>query len=174
MSQAIIAEIKAACSDPERIEALLNSKKAKFVGEDHQIDTYFIINEGRLKLRQGQVENTLIYYNRPESKGIKNSNVKYLKLDSSQTKPMKDILDTLFVALTIVDKIRKIYFIENIKFHIDQVKGLGSFVEIEAIGENNESLEYLTSQCKTYQKMFQIKDEDCIDSSYSDLILNIN
>ena len=34
-----------------------------------------------------------------------------------------------------MDKKREIYFIHNVKFHIDNVKNLGTFIEIEAIDE---------------------------------------
>ncbi|HFD33211.1 MAG TPA: CYTH domain-containing protein, partial [Gammaproteobacteria bacterium] len=62
-------------------------------------------------------------------------------------KGLPTVTFTLTAALgifKIVDKQRRIYFIGNVKFHIDEVKGLGSFVEIEAIDEDgNIGLEKL-------------------------------
>ena len=67
---------------------------------------------------------------------------------------------------------REIYFIENVKFHLDIVKGLGRFTEIEAISED-DSINYarLESQLNYYKTKFEIKKEDLINCSYSDLLL---
>jgi len=57
-------EIKAKSNNQDKIRELLKSKHADFKGVDHQIDTYFKVNFGRLKLREGNIENNLIHYNR--------------------------------------------------------------------------------------------------------------
>ena len=56
----INVEIKALCSDHERIRCILLEKNADFIGMDHQVDTYFRTVSGRLKLREGTIENNLI------------------------------------------------------------------------------------------------------------------
>ena len=50
-------EIKAKCFHPQKVEAFLLSAAANFVGLDQQRDTYFQVPNGRLKLRQGNIEN---------------------------------------------------------------------------------------------------------------------
>ena len=45
-------EIKARCQNIDRIRTLLNEAGAEFKGTDHQVDTYFKVNSGRLKLRK--------------------------------------------------------------------------------------------------------------------------
>ena len=55
-------EIKARCAQPDQIHQILKAQNARFVGIDHQIDTYFNVAEGRLKLREGNIENQLIFY----------------------------------------------------------------------------------------------------------------
>ena len=72
----------------------------------------------------------------------------------------------------VVNKKREIYYIKNVKFHLDTLEGLGNFVEIEA-GNKTHSLnvEELHQQCEYYLKEFGIKEEDLIDKSYSDLLL---
>jgi len=72
----------------------------------------------------------------------------------------------------VVKKRREIYFIDNVKFHIDEVPGLGSFVEIEA-GNRFEDIpqEKLEEQCAFYLKQFMIKSEDLVEVSYSDMLL---
>ena len=50
-------EIKARCNDLEAIQKILTSGNAEFKGTDRQIDSYFKVNSGRLKLREGNIEN---------------------------------------------------------------------------------------------------------------------
>lgn len=163
-------EIKARCSSPDKIRAILKSQKAEFKGKDHQIDTYFKINKGRLKLREGTIENNLIHYQRSSQQGPKQSNITLYKITND--KSLKDILIKSLDILVVVDKQREIYFIKNVKFHIDQVKDLGSFVEIEAINKDKTiSKKDLLKQCKYYINLLKIKDQDLVSSSYSDLLL---
>ncbi|HUU22776.1 MAG TPA: hypothetical protein VM389_09600 [Phycisphaerae bacterium] len=63
-------------------------------------------------------------------------------------------------------------FIENVKFHVDEVDGLGRFVEIEAIDADGAlGPDTLHAQCRHYMDLFGIDPADLIDRSYSDLIL---
>ena len=55
-------EIKARCAQPEKATQILRRKGADFKGLDHQTDTYYKVPKGRLKLRRGNIENTLIFY----------------------------------------------------------------------------------------------------------------
>jgi predicted adenylyl cyclase CyaB len=72
----------------------------------------------------------------------------------------------------VVKKNRKIYFIENVKFHFDTIDELGTFVEVEAIDNTgNIGIEKLKEQCRKYAELFEIKSEDYISLSYSDMIL---
>lgn len=164
-------EIKAHCSDLQAIEALLQARHARFVGEDHQIDTYFQVSQGRLKLREGQLENALIHYDRPEEKGLKRSEVTMFSTPG-KTAGLKDIFSKIFGIKAIVDKRRKIFFIDNVKFHLDQVEGLGSFLEIEAIDfDGTIGEERLREQCAHYVELFGCRPDDLIAQSYSDMIL---
>jgi len=163
-------EIKAKCNDHEKIRSILKSRKADFKGTDHQIDTYFKVNNGRLKLREGNIENFLVFYEREDKEGPKQSNVILFKSDPKSS--LKEILQTSLGALVIVDKQREIYFVENVKFHIDTVKNLGTFMEIEAIDSDGSfSKEKLLEQCQNYLDLFGIPKVDLISVSYSDLLL---
>lgn len=124
-------EIKARSNKQDAIRELLLKEGAEFRGTDHQTDTYFRVPEGRLKLREGNIENQLIHYRRANQEGPKQADV--LLFPSVPGSGLKEILTAALGILVVVDKEREIYFIGNVKFHIDHVKGLGSFVEIEAI-----------------------------------------
>ena len=162
-------EIKARLSNPDRVRSILQERKADFKGIDHQIDTYFNVPKGRLKLREGNIENALIHYQRSNQAGPKKSEVILYK--SAPGSSLKSLLEAANGVLAIVNKQRGIYFIDNVKFHIDQVKQLGSFVEIEAIDKDGtKSEQELYEQCKYYIELFEINEEDLIEVSYSDLL----
>lgn len=165
-------EIKAHCHDPERIRQLLKQRKAIFKGKDHQIDTYFKCKHGRLKLREGNIERHLIHYDRENSSGPKKSIVTLYRLQPNSI--LKEILTKSLGVLIVVDKKREIYYINNVKFHIDKVQGLGSFIEIEAIDNTGDiGQSQLQQQCEKYIQLFGVQSEDLIDCSYSDMLSNI-
>jgi predicted adenylyl cyclase CyaB len=163
-------EIKAKSIELDRIRDILKSNRADFKGIDHQVDTYFKVSSGRLKLREGNIENHLIYYEREDKGGPKKSLVVLYKHNPDQS--LKEILTRSLGVLAVVNKHREIYFIDNVKFHLDNVKGLGNFVEIEAIDEDGSiGSEKLHEQCNHYLKLLNISKEDLLENSYSDLIL---
>ena len=167
-------EFKAKCPDQTTIRDILKTKQAKFKGKDHQIDTYFNVPSGRLKIREGTIETALIYYERLNQKGPKHSDILLYNPNSSQIQSLKDILKKTLGILVIVDKIREIFFIENVKFHIDSVKRLGSFLEVEAIDiDGSIGIQKLQQQCDYYLKIFEVSQEDLVAESYSDLIIRL-
>ena len=165
-------EIKARCANASSIRNYLQQQQARFVGVDDQTDTYFNTANGRLKMRQGPIENALIYYNRENKAGPKLSEVKLLPLDKN-AELLKDVLTKTNGVKVLVKKKREIWFIDNVKFHIDEVEGLGSFVEIEAIDKDGSlGLEKITEQCCFYLQQFQLGEDDLLTHSYSDLLIN--
>lgn len=163
-------ELKAKTENANEVREILISRNAKFIGTDFQTDTYFIVNNGRLKLREGNIENSLIFYKRENLAGIKKSEIILYKSEPGSN--LKSALMESLGILVEVKKEREIYFIENIKFYVDKVNGLGTFVEIEAIDKNETLGEvFLKKQCEEYASLFKIKDSDFIAESYSDLLI---
>lgn len=164
-------EIKARCADPSFIRNYLQSQNAIFKGQDEQTDTYFNVSNGRLKLRQGIIENSLIFYKRENIAGPKLSEVLLYKV-TENSDLLKKALSQAHGIKIIVLKKREIYFIENVKFHIDKVEGLGSFVEIEAIDSDGSlGIDFIRKQCNYYLQQFNINEADLITESYSDMIM---
>ena len=166
-----IVEFKARINDTAEAEKKLLSLNPFFKGEDHQVDTYFNVANGRLKLREGKIECALIWYERPNDASSKLSNVMLYK-----HQPDKSLLDVLTKAngiKVVVDKKRKIYFVDNVKFHFDEVEGLGKFIEVEAIDETGElGIEKIQRQCDHYATFFGIRADEFMPTSYSDMLLN--
>jgi predicted adenylyl cyclase CyaB len=163
-------EIKAKCENPEELHMKLIELGADFKGMDHQVDTYFKVNHGRLKLREGNIETALISYNRPDTPTAKKS--EFRLYHSCDYVSLKAMLTESLGVLTIVDKKRKIFYIDHIKFHIDEVAKLGSFMEIEVTNmDGNQIPELMHKQCSEFMKLLSISEKDLVSNSYSDMIL---
>src|SRR3954447_19764842 len=115
--QYINIEIKARCFHPKTVEAFLFSHKVRFAGTDYQKDTYFNIPNGRLKLRQGNIENNLIFYKRSDQKGPKQSDFQIVSVTKSLE--LESLLAEALGIKIVVEKKRKIFFLDNIKVHLD-------------------------------------------------------
>ncbi len=165
-------EFKARVDELEKYEKKLLTLNPVLIGTDHQVDTYFNVSKGRLKLRAGNIENALINYYREDEQGSKKSEV--ILYQHKPDPALKEILALQLGIKTVVNKKRKIYFIDNVKFHFDYVPILGTFIEVEAIYSNNEfSIDELTKQCNHYFHFFELEKSMLIDKSYSDLLENM-
>jgi adenylate cyclase, class 2 len=169
--QGINIEIKAKASNIQRMRQILCELGAEFRGADKQTDTYFRVSNGRLKLREGNIENNLIHYSRNDQSGPKLSRV-FLFPVTKDVSSLKTIMDESCGVLIEVRKLREIYYIDNIKFHLDQVDGLGEFVEIEVFGMPGEQ-EVLLNSCKQYMRLLGISRKNLVKESYSDMLLGM-
>ena len=167
---AINFEFKAKCADIAAAEKKLLTLDPVFAGEDNQCDTYFNVPEGRLKLREGNIENALIFYKRENTAGAKLSTV--LLYQHQPDKTLKEILTASLGIKIVVQKKRRIYFIENVKFHFDSIEGLGTFTEVEAIDRTGDiGLEKIKEQCSHYADFLGIHPDYYIAHSYSDMLM---
>lgn len=141
-------------------------------GEIHQTDTYFCVPEGRLKLREahpGRCE--LIFYRRPDVPGPKGCD--YTLYPTSPD--IKAFLQEALGVLAVVAKKRKLYLWENVRIHLDEVQGLGTFIEFEAVLPENADPS--KDDAKGHQQLvylmnaFDIDAETCETGSYLDLTL---
>lgn len=167
----INAEFKAHISNLADLEIRLEALHPRFLGEDHQIDTYFQVPHGRLKWRRGVLENALIYYIRANQAEIRTSQVMLEPIGPQSALP--EMLLALLPILVVVDKKRRIYRIDNVKIHLDEVQGLGAFMEVEAIDEHATGDEAaLREQAEFYRNALGIPESSIVRESYSDLLLH--
>lgn len=74
----------------------------------------------------------MVFYERPDIEGPKLSKFTTVDLkDSKACEEMKIILNKTNGSIGVVEKTRKLYLAGESRIHIDQVKDLGDFVEIE-------------------------------------------
>jgi predicted adenylyl cyclase CyaB len=161
-------EFKAHLHDPAPVRATLKRLRARSLGTDRQIDTYFRVPAGRLKIREGRIENSLIFYHRTNSARARRSNVELMLLPRRNS--LRIILTRALGVLAVVDKRREIYFVGNVKIHLDQVRGLGTFVEVEAMTRSGD-IQKVRAQATKFRKLFAVSPQDIEPLSYSDLIL---
>ena len=163
-------EFKATSTNQHAQEEKLKTLNPIYIGEDHQKDTYYNVADGRLKLREGNIENALIWYKRADFAGAKQSDIILYK--HTPDNALKQILEKLHGIKVIVDKKRKIYFVENVKFHFDIVEGLGTFIEVEAIDKDGTiGIDKLKEQIAHYTKFLEVAETDFVKVSYSDLLI---
>ncbi len=161
-------EIKAYCQDLGRAERNLNALGAGPAGTFHQRDTYFRVQEGRLKLREiGPDEAHLIYYRRENMPGPKRSD--YDLAFTTDPEALRNMLCQVLGTWIEVEKTRQVWLWENVRIHLDDVKDLGQFVELEAVTEEKK-LEESHARVETLMRALEIRADQPIGESYSDLL----
>ena len=161
-------EIKARYTDRDRAEQILSSLGAGPAAVFHQKDTYFNVSDGRLKLRQLAIdEGQLIHYRRDNTSGPKRSDYEI----SATTDPdaLRSILTELMGTWIEVEKTRQVWLWENVRIHLDDVVGLGQFVELEAVTDE-QGVEQSRERVETLMRALEIGPDQLIDGSYSDML----
>jgi len=170
-TQCVMVELKAKVDDLAPIRNKLIQYGANKIAIFHQIDTYYKVPKGRLKLREieNKAEGELIYYEREDVAKPKRSFDFILKIP--QTHVFRQILKQIMETKAVVDKIREIYRYENVQVHLDKVKGLGSFIEFECMTSQNPEQQKI--DCLKLEKLgeqLEISGKHLESLSYSDLI----
>jgi len=166
-----LVELKAKIDNIDKVREKILKLNAEFIGKFHQIDTYFNVPKGRLKLREveGKPYAQLIYYERENIATPKKSEVFILEI--SNPEEFKEKTEKILGVKSVVDKVREVYVYRETKIHLDSVKKLGCFIEFE-----KETLESEIEETKSFleklMKKLEIRWENLIESSYGELILN--
>lgn len=162
-------ELKARIDDWESAGRVARSLATAEVGELHQVDTYFRVPSGRLKLRQFSTPPAeLIAYSRPDQSEAKTSEYRVVRIDDAER-----LLAALSAALGIfarVEKRRLIYLHENVRIHLDRVAGLGEFLEFEAVVDEQHDEARCHETLARLQRAFALRASDLLRGSYSDMI----
>jgi len=166
--QRLLAELKARCSDLARVRDRLRTR-ATHKATLRQVDTYFDVPHGRLKLREvAGARAELIYYERTDLTAVISSRVHLVSLGDSQA-----VLVLLTAALGVrarVTKTREVWRWESVQVHLDTVEGLGTFVEFEKTVEDPQVLEPAMDELRRLMAELGVRGADLVDRSYGDLI----
>jgi adenylate cyclase, class 2 len=163
-------ELKIKVKDFKKIEKSLRLEGAEYYGILDQKDTYFNCTKGRLKLREINNKNfELIFYVRPDQAINKLSDYLVMSVAKARLKETKDFLTLSMGVKVVVSKHRKLWRIKNTRIHLDKVKGLGNFLELETVLTDISKKEGLKEYRKIYE-ILDLKGYKKINNSYSDLL----
>lgn len=132
----------------------------------NQVDVYYKNSNFRLKLRLENGTQVLIKYSRNEGTGNRWSDYQLISLEKNDA---RDFLNDIFGEEVVVEKIRKYYLYDNTRIHIDEVKGLGSFLELETLVVKGKK----DAEKRFHQliNLLSLDKKDEIRNSYRDLLL---
>jgi adenylate cyclase, class 2 len=138
-----------------------------------QVDTYFHARRGRLKLREStggpaRCEATLIAYERPDRSDIRASD--YHLAAVSDAAGLKSVLSAALGVRGVVRKRREVHMYHNVRIHLDDVEGLGTFVELEAVISREANEEVSLTRLDALCGLLGIARRDGIAGSYADLL----
>ena len=162
-------ELKANYENLTEAENLAIEIGAKFQWSIKQVDTYFKVSHGRLKLREVEGKTPeLISYFRENITERKESNYSILAISDGEL--FKNMLAKNLGILVIVSKIRKLFLYENVRIHLDQVRNLGNYLEFEGVIKNDSEIEATKKRVDFLTEHFKIDQKNLIQFSYSDLL----
>jgi homotetrameric cytidine deaminase len=169
---ALNVELKARDQDPEATRARSLALGAVEAGVLVQRDTYFAGRDGRLKLRvqQDGERAWLIAYRRPDSAEASES--AYVLATVGEPDALAEALDAALGTTVIVSKQRRLLLWEGVRIHLDDVDGLGSFVEFEAVLPDAGDLETARAKVAHLQGSLGIADDALVSVGYADLLLD--
>ena len=132
MSLARNVEMKARVADLSRLRVKVGSLAPAPPEALVQTDTFFVVPRGRLKLREfSDGSGELIFYELPDLAGPKES--LYVRCACSDPKAVSAVLGQALGVRGVVEKRRELFMIDRSRVHLDEVRGLGSFLEIEVV-----------------------------------------
>lgn len=149
----------------QRVAALANTGPIEIV----QDDTFFRCASGRLKLRMfSETEGELIFYTRANQTGPKQST--FVRSPTSSPETLRNALSMAYGGAGRVEKRRTLFLVGRTRVHLDDVTGLGHFLELEVVLEDNEPAEVGVAEAHRLMEQLGIDDTQLIEGAYVDLL----
>jgi predicted adenylyl cyclase CyaB len=134
-----------------------------------QVDTYFVVPTGRLKLREVEGRRAqLVYYERPDLPDVKASRVLLANIEDGSG--LRALLSAALGVKATVAKSREIWRWEGVQVHLDTVEDLGSFVEFEEVVAKSQDLPQAQAHLRRLLGELGIRPEALVATSYGDLV----
>jgi predicted adenylyl cyclase CyaB len=163
-------ELKASDPDPERSLAVVLGLGARDRGILKQRDTYFRVTSGRLKLREEHPGGaTLVQYDRVDADEARES--RYRLVPVEDPRKLCDALEASLGTLAVVEKDRHLLLWQNVRIHLDRVKDLGNFVELEGVATHDSDLALELDRVTRLTEALEIAPERVLRNSYSDQVV---
>ena len=162
-------ELKARLGDLESARRTAAAIATKRSVVQEQVDTYFHCRHGRLKLRQiDNLRAQLVCYARPDGPQAKASDYQLVPIANPQT--LKSALRVALGVRCVVRKRREIFLYHNVRVHLDEVAGLGSFLEFEAVLGPDVDDSAGQAQLDELTAKFALQPADLVSGSYADMM----
>ena len=162
-------EIKARVPDPTALQqraAALSDTPLELIPQE---DTFYKVPHGRLKLRQLAPNRAqLVYYERPDREGPKHSNYFIFETDSPEA--LKQVLSLALGVRGVVRKVRRLYLVGQTRIHLDEVEGLGTFMELEVVLRPGQSDADGQAVAQRLMQDLGVLPEDLLEGAYLDLL----
>jgi predicted adenylyl cyclase CyaB len=156
---------KARLANADVIASALIAMGASFVGEDHQHDIYFQVQNGKLKFRQGTLSTLITHYERIIVGPLEKTHV--YRYDVNPSEAEVQLLFATAERIGETHKIRKQYQFQNVTVHLDELPNGENYIEVEAKDYSNSfSEEDLQSQCKDLFEKLGIASVDLMQTGY--------
>jgi homotetrameric cytidine deaminase len=164
-------ELKARDRNPEVTAARCLNVGAVPVGTLDQTDVYFDARTGRLKLRthDGEGGSELIAYGRRDT--VEPTESSYIRAAVSEPDALLNALSAALGQVVTVFKRRRLLMWEGVRIHLDEVEGLGSFVEFEAVLPDAGDLGTAHEKVARLREALEIEDSALVAEGYADLLL---
>jgi predicted adenylyl cyclase CyaB len=134
-----------------------------------QEDTFFNCPQGRIKIRElGPEFGQVVYYLRQDVTGPKHS--EYKIFETNDPAGLKLILAEAYGVRGVVSKVRYLYMIGQTRIHLDDVNGLGKFMELEVVLQPDQSEAEGQAIAENLMHRLGIQDRDLVDTAYIDLM----
>ena len=165
-------ELKARDPDPSETAACCLALGASDQGVLAQSDTYYASRRGRLKLRieEGALGGELIAYGRPDAREASES--RYVLAPVAAADELAEALDAALGTVVVVSKRRRLFLWEGVRIHLDEVDGLGSFVEFEAVLPEAGDLATARAKVARLRTKLGVADDALVAVGYADLLID--
>jgi predicted adenylyl cyclase CyaB len=162
-------EIKASVSDFNALKRKAEAISDAPVELIEQEDIFFDSPQGRLKLRIFPDDSgELIYYERADQPGPKRS--QYFISRTAEPRKLTIVLESALGVRGVVRKKRWLYWVENTRIHLDEVEGLGTFMELEVVLSTGQRTEEGEGTVADLMEQLGISASDLVDAAYIDLL----
>ena len=162
-------EIKARVRDFPELKRRAESLSDSPLEVIPQEDTFFITPKGRLKLRVLAPDRAqLVFYERPDQDGPKRSD--YFIFNTNDPENLKIALKLALGVRGVVKKTRYLYLVGQTRVHLDDVEGLGQFMELEVVLRDDQSDNEGQAIANDLMKKLGIESSDLIEGAYMDLL----
>jgi adenylate cyclase, class 2 len=159
-------ELKARDLDRKQTLATCRNIGAADEGELWQRDTYFAVPRGGLKLREQRPgQSHLIHFERADLPEERESRYRIAPVEDGEALLLA--LEAALGTRGTVEKSRHLFLWKSVRIHLDEVSGLGSFIELEAVAPAGSDLSYERGLVAELREAFGITDDRLCPTGYA-------